>query len=42
MKKEIRLWLTSLLIKWALYVCPEGSFKSALWLFVKYNVSNLK
>lgn len=42
MTKELRLWLTSLLIKWAMNICPEGSFKSAFYLFVKYNITNLK
>ena len=42
MKNELKLWLTSVLIKWALYICPEGSFKNALYLFAKYNITNLK
>ena len=42
MIKKLRLWLASLLTKWAMNICPEGSFKSALYLFVKYNITNLK
>jgi hypothetical protein len=41
MKKEFRLWLTSLLIKWAFDICPDGKFKVAFAIFVKDNIFDL-
>jgi hypothetical protein len=41
MKKEIKLWLTSLFLKWAMNTCPEGNFKNNFYLFLRENIKNL-
>jgi hypothetical protein len=41
MKKEIKLWLTSLFLKWAMNTCPEGNFKNNFSLFLRENITNL-
>lgn len=41
MIKEIKLWLTSLFIKWAFNICPEGKFKNSFSFFIRDNIMNL-
>jgi hypothetical protein len=41
MKNEIKLWLTSLLLKWAISICPEGNFKNYFAIFLRDNIINL-
>jgi len=42
MKEEIKLWLTSLLLKWSFSICPKGDFKNNFSIFIKDNIMKLK
>ena len=42
MKREIKLWLTSVFIKWAYNICPNGDFKNEFSKFLFDNVMDLK
>ena len=42
MKQEIKLWLTSLLIKWAINICPKGEFNTNFSIFLLKNIHKLK
>ena len=41
MKEQIKLWLTSLLLKWAISICPEGNFKNKFAVFLHNEIINL-
>ncbi len=38
---EIKLWITSLFIKWAFSMCPEGEFKTNFSIFLLNNIHKL-
>ena len=42
MWREIKLWLTSVFLKWAFDVCPEGKFYNSFAYFLKNNITDLK
>jgi hypothetical protein len=42
MIREIKLWLTSVFIKWAYDVCPNGYFKNEFSKFLVSNITDLK
>ena len=41
MNKEIKLWLTTLFIKWTIQVCPNNDFKVNFLAFLKTNINLL-
>ena len=41
MTQEIKKWITSLLLKWAFNICPEGKFKTKFALFIQSDIMNL-
>lgn len=41
MKKEIKLWITSVLLNWAFTICPNGKFKHSFAYFLKNNIMDL-
>lgn len=41
MKREIKLWLTSLLLKKAFNICPESEFKNNFSIFLLDNIHKL-
>jgi hypothetical protein len=41
MWKEIKLWLTSVFIKWAFDICPEGKFNNSFAKFLRDNITDL-
>jgi len=42
LKRELRLYIVVLLLKWALYLLPEGDFKISFSLFLLQNLDKLK
>ena len=39
--KEFRIWVTTVLIDLAFYVCPEGKFKQMFAFFLNTNIKKL-
>jgi hypothetical protein len=40
--KEFKIWLTTMLLDLAFYVCPDGKFKKMFAIFLIVNLKNLK
>jgi hypothetical protein len=39
--KEFRIWITTVFIDLAFYVCPEGKFKQMFAFFLNTNIKKL-
>lgn len=42
MGRKIRFWITFILIRWVVNICPKGKFKNSFYNFVVKNIINLK